>query len=111
MRCVLALVVSCLLSGCTSLLVGGSGASGSSSGSVQRDSGRLASDSAITTAINKQFKADAATSAFNIGVRTYNGTVTLSGTVGDYVARDRAGRIAKKTGGVTAVNNQLLVRN
>jgi osmotically-inducible protein OsmY len=44
-------------------------------------------------------------------VRTYEGTVTLTGTVGSFVARDQAGRIAKQTSGVKNVNNQIVVED
>ncbi len=48
-------------------------------------------------------------SVFGIGVRTYEGTVTLTGTVGSYIARDQAETIAKGTKGVKAVNNLIEV--
>jgi osmotically-inducible protein OsmY len=48
---------------------------------------------------------------FNIGVRTWEGTVTLTGTVGSYIARDQAESIAKGTGGVKAVNNLIVVED
>jgi osmotically-inducible protein OsmY len=48
---------------------------------------------------------------FNIGVRTWKGTVTLSGTVGSYVARDQAEALAKDTGGVRAVNNHIVIED
>ena len=69
----------------------------------------VASDSAITSEIQGKYGADSGVSMFNIGVRTHSGIVTLTGSVANYVARDQAGRIAKATTGVTAVNNQIVV--
>jgi osmotically-inducible protein OsmY len=50
-------------------------------------------------------------SDFRVGVRTYKGTVTLSGAVGSYVARERALDLAKGTTGVITVNNQIVVED
>jgi hypothetical protein len=95
-----------LLAGCTALVVGGG-----TSGGYQdaRKPEVVASDSAITNEIKGRYGADSGVSMFNIGVRTHSGIVTLTGTVANYVARDQAGRIAKATTGVTAVNNQIVV--
>jgi len=82
-----------LLSGCTALVVGGASTGGYQAGKDERSSAVLASDSAI----------------FNINVRAYKGIVTLTGSVGDYVARNQAGSIAKATTGVEVVNNQIVV--
>ena len=94
------------LAGCTALVVGGG-----TSGGYQdaRKPEVVASDSAITIEIQGKYAADSGVSMFNIGVRTHSGIVTLTGTVANYVARDQAGRIAKATTGVTAVNNQIVV--
>ena len=71
----------------------------------------VASDSTITTKIKGKYAADSVVSVFNIGVRTYEGTVTLTGTVGSYIARDQAALLAKETSGVVAVNNQIIVED
>lgn len=99
-----------LLSGCTALVVGGAAAGGYQVGKDERAPSVIASDSAITTRIKGKYVADSTVSVFNIGVRTYTGVVTLTGTVASYVARDQAGRIARGTGGVTSVNNQIVVQ-
>ena len=95
------------LSGCTALVVGGA-----SSGGYQNDRKQevLASDSAITAEIKGKYSSDSAVSMFNITVRSYSGVVTLTGTVANYIARDQAGKIAKASKGVTAVNNQIVVQ-
>lgn len=97
-----------LMSGCTALVVGGGTAGGYQDA---RKPEVVASDSAITTEIKGKYSADSGVSMFNIGVRTHSGIVTLTGTVATYVARDQAGRIAKASTGVIAVNNQIVVEN
>ena len=101
------IVVACflMLSGCTALMVGGAAVGGYQLGKDERSAGVVASDSAITTKIKGKYAADSVVSVFGIGVRTYEGTVTLTGTVGSYIARDQAETIAKGTKGVKAVNN------
>jgi len=99
------------LSGCTALMVGGAAVGGYQLGKDEREPGVVASDSAITTKIKGKYVADSVVSVFNIGVRTWEGTVTLSGTVGSYVARDQAGKLAKETAGVKAVNNHIIVED
>ena len=94
-----------LLSGCTALMVGGAAVGGYQLGKDERPAGVVASDSAITTKIKGKYAADSVVSVFGIGVRTYEGTVTLTGTVGSHIARDQAETIAKGTKGVQAVNN------
>ena len=100
-----------LLSGCTALLVGGAAVGGYQVGKDERPAAVVASDSAITTKIKGKYVADSIVSVFNIGVRTYEGVVTLSGTVGSYAARTRAEKLASETGGVSAVNNLVVVED
>lgn len=90
-----------MLSACTSFMAGG----GAQVGKAEREPGVVASDAAVTTRIKSKYAADSVVSVFEIGVRTWAGTVTLTGTVGSYRARDRAADIAKDTSGVRAVNN------
>ena len=105
------IIVSALIasSGCTALLVGGAAVGGYQVGKDQRPAGVIASDSAITTKIKSKYVADSAVSVFDIGVRTWQGTVTLSGTVNNFVARDQAGNLARGTQGVVQVDNQIVV--
>jgi len=111
MRLGLTLLALMLLSGCTALVVGGAAVGAYQLGKDEREPAVVASDSAITTKIKGKYVADSVVSVFNISVRTYSGTVTLTGTVGSFVARDQAGRIAKDTGGVVVVNNQIVVED
>ncbi len=105
------LVAILFLSGCAALMVGGAAVGGYQLGKDERPASVVASDSAITTKIKGKYVADSVVSVFNIGVRTWEGTVTLSGTVGSYIARDQAEALAKATGGVKAVNNQVIVED
>ncbi len=109
MRTLMVLVLSFAVCGCTSMMLGGGAAGGYQVDKDQRPAGVVASDSAITTKIKGKYAADSVVSVFNIGVRTWEGTVTLSGTVSSYIARDHAESIAKSTGGVKAVNNHIVI--
>jgi osmotically-inducible protein OsmY len=100
-----------MLGGCTAMMVGGSAGGGYQTGKDERSVSVTTSDSAITTRIKSKFAADSVVSVFDVGVRTWKGTVTLSGTVGSYTARDQAESIAKATSGVRAVNNHIVVED
>lgn len=109
MRFGMAVLAVFLLSGCTALVVGGAAVGGYELGKDEREAAVVASDSAITTKIKGKYVVDSTVSVFDISVRTYEGVVTLTGMVGNYVARDQAGRLARETKGVTAINNQIVV--
>ncbi|MDJ0711217.1 MAG: BON domain-containing protein [Woeseiaceae bacterium] len=111
MRLILVLLSVVVVSGCTALAVGGAAAAGYQLGKDERPPSVVASDSTITTKIKGKYVADSIVSVFNISVRTWEGTVTLSGTVGSYVAREQAEELAKETSGVKAVNNQIIVED
>ncbi|MBT8101986.1 MAG: BON domain-containing protein [Gammaproteobacteria bacterium] len=111
MRTLFYLTAMLMLSGCSAMMVGGAAVGGYQLGKDERPPSVVASDSAITTKIKGKYVADSVVSVFNIGVRTWEGTVTLSGTVGSYVARDQAEAIAKDTGGVKAVNNHIVIED
>lgn len=111
MRILSVLMAAWMLSGCTAMMVGGAAVGGYQLGKDERPAAVVASDSAITTKIKGKYVADSVVSVFNIGVRTWEGTVTLSGIVGSYIARDQAEAIAKRTRGVKAVNNQIVVED
>ena len=98
------------LSGCTALLVGGAATAAYQVGKDEREPEVIASDSAITTRIKSKYAVDSVVSVFGIGVRTYEGEVTLSGTVSSDVARDVAVTLAKDTGVVTSVANHIVVK-
>ena len=107
MRPGLIVIALLLLSACTALVVGGG--SGGGRQEAEREASVIASDAAITSRIKASYDADSSVRTFNISIRSYKGVVTLSGTVSSHVPRERAGRIAKATDGVVAVNNLLVV--
>ncbi len=111
MRILVLLAAALMMSGCTALLVGGAAVGGYQLGKDEREPGVVAADSAITTKIKGKYAADSVVSVFAIGVRTYEGNVTLTGTVGSFVARDQAHRLAKETKGVNSVSNQIVVED
>lgn len=111
MRILIVLVSILMLGGCTAMMVGGAAVGGYQLGKDEREPGVVASDSAITTKIKGKFAADSVVSVFDVGVRTYEGTVTLSGRVGSYIAREQAEAIAKDTAGVKAVNNLIEIED
>lgn len=108
----LAIVVAALtLGGCTAAMVGGAAVGGYQLGKDEREPSVVASDSAITTRIKGKYVADSVVSVFNIGVRTYEGAVTLTGTVGSIRARNQAETLARETRGVRAVSNLVVVED
>lgn len=111
MRLVLILLLSSALTGCTAMLVGGGSAGGYEAAKGERTASEVADDSAITTRIRGKHSADPLVSVFDVRVRTYEGTVTLWGTVGSIRARDRAVALARETDGVRAVNNQIIIED
>lgn len=111
MKILAVIMATWLLAGCTSLMVGGTSGGGYPSGRDQRSAAVVASDSAITTKIKGKLAADPEVSVFAIGVRTWAGTVTLSGRVGSFAARDKAEAVAKGTSGVRAVNNLIIIED
>ena len=110
MRYVVLVAMIFVLSGCTALLVGGAATAAYQVGKDERKPEVIASDSAITTRIKSKYAVDSVVSVFGIGVRTYEGEVTLSGTVSSDVARDVAVTLARDTGGVKSVANQIVVK-
>ena len=111
MRILLIVLVGLITSGCTAMMVGGAAVGGYQVGKDERPAGVVAADSAITTKIKGKYVADSVVSVFSIGVRTYNGTVTLTGTVGSVTARNQAETIAGGTKGVKAVNNLITIED
>jgi hyperosmotically inducible protein len=99
-----------VLAGCSALVVSGS-SGGYHQGSSERSTSVESADNAITAAIRAEFAADSMVGGFNIRVRTYKGTVTLSGLVGSLAAREQAVRLATNTNGVVAVNNQISIED
>jgi hyperosmotically inducible protein len=69
----------------------------------QESTGEYVDDSVITTKVKSLLAKDDFLKSFQIGVKTYKGTVQLSGFVGSQKAVDKAGEIARSVKGVTSV--------
>jgi hyperosmotically inducible protein len=67
-------------------------------------------DRQIVTAVRNRLSADAVTKGLSIGVDTYQGVVTLRGSVDKAEQRSAAERIARGISGVRNVQNELRVR-
>ncbi|PYR71342.1 MAG: hypothetical protein DMF88_00055, partial [Acidobacteria bacterium] len=67
------------------------------------------SDAGITMAVKAKMAADGTVKASEINVDTHNRVVTLNGTVGSRVEKERAVTIARDTKGVTNVVDDVVV--
>src|ERR1043165_1695730 len=77
---------------------------------TQKSAGEQVDDSVTTGRVKAALIADPTTKAHQIDVETFKGTVQLNGFVDTSASKEQAGRIAKNTKGVTAVRNNLTVR-
>jgi len=78
--------------------------------SKQESTGQYVDNSVITTKVKSLLAADDFLKSFQIGVKTYKGTVQLNGFVGSQKAVDKAGEIAGSVKGVKSVKNNLIVK-
>jgi osmotically-inducible protein OsmY len=76
----------------------------------QESAGEYVDDSVITTKVKSQLAADDFLKSFQISVETRKGIVQLSGFVDSQNAVNKAGQIARDVGGVTSVQNDLIVK-
>ena len=72
--------------------------------------GKYVDDSVITTKVKSLLAEDDFLKSFKISVKTYKGTVQLSGSVNSREAVDKAGEIARSVKGVKSVKNHLKVK-
>jgi osmotically-inducible protein OsmY len=77
---------------------------------TQESTGEYVDDSVITTKVKSLLAKDDFLKSFQISVKTYKGTVQLSGFVASQQAVDKAGEIAHSVKGVTSVKNDLIVK-
>ena len=68
------------------------------------------SEGALTAKIKSKMALDDTVKALSIDVDTKGTVVTLSGTVTSEAVRAKAVQLARETAGVTAVNDQLVIR-
>ncbi len=107
----LAVAIATNLAGCAALVVGGAAAGGYVIGKDERSPGVIVDDSTITASVKSKLIADKYVPAARVDVDTYEGTVTLNGTVSSYVARSQAEKLASETNGVRKVVNNLKVES
>ena len=107
MRALIVLSSILMLSACTGMLLSG-GSGGERSTSAPRSTSSSV-DSTISGALRQQYSATEDISQLGIGIRSQDGRVTLTGTVGSYDLRDQIVDIAKNTHGVVAVDSRLVV--
>ena len=84
---------------------------GAEAGKVMSKAGDLVEDGVITVKLTTALLADPDVKGLRIDLDTKDGVVTLEGTADKAVNLDRAVRIAKETGGVKSVDNQLVVKS
>ncbi|HQY27384.1 MAG TPA: BON domain-containing protein [Burkholderiaceae bacterium] len=85
-------------------------ASGCSVMRGQQSTGAYLDDASVTTRVKSAFAADKTVAATSINVETLNGTVQLSGFAKSQAEKDQAAAIARKTDGVKAIKNDIVVR-
>ena len=91
-------------------LAGAAGCASDNHRGVQ-DTGAVASDSWITTKVKSDLAVEKNVSATAIHVDTYEGVVTLSGTVDSQAESDKAAQVAREIKGVKSVVNNLQVKS
>ena len=108
MRTLWVLIVALCMAGCTSMLLGNTS---SREGPPPRSTADTTSpvDSAISGEIRRKLNADDELGRYSIGIRSVNGQVTLSGTLGSYELRDKAVALARETDGVKNIDNRIIV--
>ena len=77
---------------------------------THESAGEYVDDSFITTKVKSLLAADDFLKSFQINVKTYQGSVQLSGFVDSLKAVDKADEIVKSVKGVAGIKNNLIVR-
>jgi hyperosmotically inducible protein len=107
LQVLLLLIAGVLLAGCTALVVGGAPAGGHE---TTRSGAQTSHDAAITSSINSRYVNDALVDALAIRVTTWQGVVTLQGSVRSQAAAARAVELARSTPNVRQVVSRLTVK-
>ncbi len=95
--------------GCFWIAVGGAGVAGYEIAKDDRSIGTKFGDASITTGVKTKFIHDKRVDALDINVDTFNGVVTLNGSVPSKRVKDRAIQIARSVKGVKRVRSKLIV--
>ena len=77
---------------------------------TQESTGEYVDDSTITTKVKALIAEDNFLKSFEISVKTYKGTVQLSGFVDSERLKEKAAEIARSVKGVVSVRNDLIVK-
>lgn len=96
------LLAAAMLSGSAILLAG------CASDGHQRTGGEVVDDASVTTKVRAALLAEKDVNSFDISIKTYEGTVQLSGFVDSQWQIDKAVQIAAATDGVRHVKNDLV---
>lgn len=83
---------------------------GCSDNTKRESTGEYLDDSVLTTKIKATFLGDSRLKMLDINVKSYKGTVQLSGFVDTQKEADRAVQLARTVKGVKAVNNSLIIK-
>ena len=103
------LITSALLVGCGALIVGGAPTGGHDTATQRSTSIDTSHDAAITSSINARYVKDHLVDALAIRVTTYQGVVTLQGSVRTQAVATRAVDLARSTPNVRRVVSRLTV--
>jgi hyperosmotically inducible protein len=76
-----------------------------------RSSGQVVDDATITTKVKAKIAEENVLRGIAIGVKTFEGDVTLTGAVDTDKQKDRAEELAKNTEGVKNVNNLIKLKS
>lgn len=76
----------------------------------QKETRRVAKDSAITSKIKSKYLLEKNFKSFDVSVETKEGVVVLSGFVDNQSTKTRAGQIAAGVKGVKSVHNGLVIK-
>jgi hyperosmotically inducible protein len=76
----------------------------------RESTGEYFDDTVLTTKIKSTFLGDSRLKMLDINVKTFKGTVQISGFVDTQKEADRAVQLARTIKGVKAVNNSLIVK-
>ena len=106
---ILLLMLGCHLAGCAALIAGGAPAGGHNTSASRTGAGETSHDAAITATINSKYVNDHLVEALAVRVTTYQGVVTLQGSVKSQAAAARAVELARATPHVRRVVSRLTV--
>ncbi len=87
--------------------VGGIGCAGDRD---HKSTGEVIDDAAITAKVKSALLADKDVKGLAVKVKTYRGTVQLSGFVTSQAEKDRAADLSRAVSGVMGVQNDLIVK-